>query len=92
LIGEFLARVAAGGPQVFVETHSDHVVNGVRIAHKNAVVTTADVTFFAFGRTDEYESHVVASVPIDENSEFPSRPDYFFDQLDKDLRIIYDLE
>ena len=31
-IGGFLARVAADGVQVFVETHSDHVLNGIRVA------------------------------------------------------------
>ena len=31
-IGKFLVRLAASGVQTLVETHSDHVVNGVRIA------------------------------------------------------------
>ena len=31
-IGAFLAQVAASGVQVLVETHSDHVMDGVRIA------------------------------------------------------------
>ena len=35
-IGEFLARVAAGGSQVFVETHSEHVLNGMRRMVKSA--------------------------------------------------------
>lgn len=31
-IGRFIARVAGAGVQVVVETHSDHVLNGVRLA------------------------------------------------------------
>ena len=31
-IGGFLARVAADGVQIFIETHSDHVLNGIRVA------------------------------------------------------------
>ena len=30
--GGFLARVAADGVQIFLETHSDHVLNGIRVA------------------------------------------------------------
>ena len=36
-IGEFLARVAATGAQVFVETHSEHVINGMRRMVKQTV-------------------------------------------------------
>ena len=31
-IGGFLAKVAADGVQIFLETHSDHVLNGIRVA------------------------------------------------------------
>src|SRR5262249_29200794 len=31
-LGRFLARVAGGGVQIIVETHSDHVLNGIRLA------------------------------------------------------------
>ena len=33
-MGELIARAAAAGVQVIVETHSDHVLNGVRLAVK----------------------------------------------------------
>jgi len=36
-IGRMLALTAAGGVQVFVETHSEHVLNGARIAVKNGI-------------------------------------------------------
>ncbi len=89
LVGEFLARVASGGTQVFVETHSDHVINGIRLAHKNAVLSTKDLQFFAFARTDKFGSQRVDIVPLSENSEFKIHPDSFFDQYDKDLKLIY---
>ena len=31
-IGELIARTAASGVQILVETHSDHVLNGIRLA------------------------------------------------------------
>jgi len=89
LVGEFLARTAAGGAQVFVETHSEHVVNGMRIAFRNQIIPRADLRFFAFSKTDEYGSQQVACVPLSDTGDFVSRPDSFFDQADKDLKLIY---
>ena len=31
-IGRFLVRLAATGAQVVIETHSDHILNGIRLA------------------------------------------------------------
>jgi predicted ATPase len=91
LMGEFLARVAVGGGQLFVETHSDHVVNGMRLAFKNGVVSESDLKFFAFSRADLYGSHHVTPVFLDKDGDFSSRPDSFFDQTDKDLKLLYGL-
>lgn len=89
LVGEFLARVAAGGAQLFVETHSEHVINGIRIAFRNQIVSAQDIRFYAFSKTDDYGSQQVDIVPLDENGDFSVRPDSFFDQADKDLKLIY---
>jgi len=89
LLGEFLARVATGGTQVFVETHSDHVVNGMRVAFKNGIIAGSELRFFAFTRTSEYGSHRVTRVPLEETGDFANRPDLFFDQTDRDLKLIY---
>src|SRR6202012_5567513 len=50
LIGEFLARVAAGGTQVFVETHSEHVLNGMRRLVKQLVLAPDAAHLFFFSR------------------------------------------
>lgn len=92
LIGEFLARVASCGAQLFVETHSEHVVNGMRIAFKNSILNGDELRFFAFSKTNEYGSHRVTPVPLGESGDFAIRPESFFDQMDKDLKLIYGLE
>lgn len=89
LIGEFLARTAAGGAQVFVETHSDHVINGMRIAVANGVLSDRATRFFAFTKNEEYGSNRVIPVQLERTGEFTSRPEAFFDQFDKDLKTIY---
>ena len=42
-MGEFLAAVAAAGVQIMIETHSDHVLNGIRRAVKKRIVPPQDV-------------------------------------------------
>ena len=37
-MGYFLARVAASGVQLIVETHSDHVLNGIRRAVVDKII------------------------------------------------------
>lgn len=43
-LGRFLARVAGAGAQVVVETHSDHVLNGMRLAVAEDRVLSPDAT------------------------------------------------
>ena len=39
--------------QLFVETHSDHVVNGLRIAVKNKTIDCQDVSILHFDRGND---------------------------------------
>lgn len=89
LMGEFLARVAFGGAQVLVETHSDHVINGIKIA---VLQTDADPKlpkFYAFSRNSEAGRHSIDRITLNASGDFESQPNDFFDQFDKDLRLIY---
>ena len=49
-MGNLIARAAAYGIQVFVETHSDHVINGIRVAVKKGIVKPEDVNIAFFER------------------------------------------
>ena len=49
-VGKLLARAAAAGIQLFVETHSDHVINGVRVAVKEGLLSPEDVQIAFFER------------------------------------------
>src|SRR5690606_33917123 len=51
-IGTLLAKVASSGVQVIVETHSDHVLNGVRLAAKTQAIKPGDVALHFFGPSD----------------------------------------
>jgi len=82
-MGVFLALVANSGVQVIVETHSDHLLSGVRRAVKSQIISTDQVAINYFRARDEAPDQV-ASLMIDRNGNIDSWPDGFFDQFDKD--------
>ena len=87
-MGEFLADVASAGVQVVIETHSDHVLNGVRRTVKNRALPHADVAlhFFRPRREDRADTGPQVQSPIlDDAGNIDSWPDGFFDQFDKDM-------
>jgi predicted ATPase len=88
MLGEFLARVAAAGTQVLVETHSEHVLNGIRRMVKQTLLTPDKVRFLFFGRALDTFEPAVIHVPVTATGDISKWPDGFFDQLDKDLSLI----
>lgn len=82
-IGFLLARVAASGVQVVVETHSDHVLNGVRLAGKAAAIRAEDVAIYFFGRS---ATGITLEAPtMDADGRLDIWPTGFFDQFDRAL-------
>jgi len=55
-MGRFLAEVASAGIQVMIETHSDHILNGIRRAVKDNMISHNNVAvhFFSSTRTLGY--------------------------------------
>ena len=84
-MGGFLAKVAASGPQVMVETHSDHVLNGIRKAVKNKVLTPDDVAIYFFKDMSSTGEPDIERLSLDEAGNVSHWPEGFFDQHDKDL-------
>jgi len=86
-MGELISRAAAAGAQVVVETHSDHVLNGVRVAVHGGIIEPESVALHYFTRVEE-EGRVHSSVEspvIDRNGRLDKWPEGFFDEWDKSL-------
>lgn len=83
LMGEFIAILAGAGVQVIVETHSDHVFNGIRRAVKAGRLPSEDAAFYFFRQRREGEGQVV-STGLRSDGSVVDWPDGFFDQIDKD--------
>lgn len=83
-IGEFLGMVALGGVHVVIETHSDHVVNGVQLfvaAHKDF---HDKVTIHNFSSKPGEVQPSIDSLRMNEDGELSDWPAGFFDQAQID--------
>lgn len=86
-LGELLARAAAAGIQVIAETHSDHILNGVRLAVHSGTIAPESVTLHYFSRTEDMGRvrSTVESPVLDKDGRLDRWPDGFFDEWDKSL-------
>ncbi len=84
---QFLAKVASCGVQVFIETHSEHILNGLRlsIVKEDIEVQHSDITVLYF---QDNENERFVEIPIRADGGIDKWPDGFFDQTDKDLERI----
>lgn len=87
LMGQFLAEVAGAGIQVIVETHSDHILNGIRRAVKAGGVTPEQVALHFFRPRVKGETQVF-SPQLDKLGNIDNWPEGFFDQFDKDMNYL----
>jgi len=83
-MGQFLAEVAQSGVQVILETHSDHILNGIRRAVKAGRLSAEQVAIHFFQSRSDDEAQVVSPI-LDRTGNIDTWPDGFFDQFDKDM-------
>ncbi len=87
----FLAKIASTGVQIFVESHSEHILNALRICtieHENSekILNNTDVSILYFQDKDEQSC---VQIPIDNKGGIDEWPNGFFDQTDKDFKILF---
>lgn len=83
-MGRLLASFAAAGVQIVVETHSDHLLNGVRLAVKDGVLRH-DALAVHFFRGASGTDHGVISPTVGVDGSIYEWPEGFFDQSEIDL-------
>ncbi len=90
-IGFFLALMAKAGVQIVIETHSEHVLNGIRIAALQFDIDPEDICVNFFSINYEDEKHRVERIEMNERMELLKWPDGFLDQEEQDLRRLREL-
>jgi len=87
-IGELLALAASCGIQVVIETHSDHVLNGIRLLVHGGKLPPNELQLHFFQRRQQDGQSLVTSPHIDKNGRIDQWPDGFFDEWDKSLEAL----
>ena len=86
VLGKFLTWIAIyRGIQLFVETHSEHIVNSFRVLTAQEVITPDHLNVLFF---DEHYEQYAVRINVDEKGHIAEWPEYFFDQEERDLDII----
>lgn len=86
VLGKFMSWIARyKGVQLFVETHSEHIVNSFRVLVAQETLTPDDVNILFF---DEHYEHFAGRIEVDKKGHIRDWPEYFFDQEERDLDII----
>lgn len=84
-LGYFLALASQCGVQTVIETHSEHILNGIRLAVKEKKVPDNDAIFHYFYKSSENEISEMKSIFTDENGMLDEWPDGFFDEAERIL-------
>ncbi len=87
-MGDLLARAASCGIQVLVETHSDHILNGVRLAVHDGKLSAEDVELHFFQRRKQDGQSQVVSPRMNSDGRIYPWPDGFFDEWTKSLEAL----
>ena len=82
-MADLAARAVASGSQVILETHSDHVLNGVRLAVAEGILSPGQVMIHYFERTG-FDVRVTTPVLTDAGR-LDVWPEGFFDQHERNL-------
>ncbi len=80
---------AAAGAQLVVETHSDHILNGVRLSVKHGLLPADDVCLHYFRRNDDGTIDVT-SPAVGPDGMLSHWPPGFFDEWDRSLDQLLD--
>jgi len=86
-LGRLIALAAENGAQVFIETHSDHIINGIRVAAKRRDISPEKVNIMFFDKSSaNMESHtLVHAIRVDANGSLSHYPDFFLDEWSNQL-------
>lgn len=86
-LGKLMVRAATCGAQLFIETHSDHIINGIRVAVKEGLIDNKDVGFYYFTKitTKEEQYTDIVEINVDKRGELSEYPRDFLDEWNNQL-------
>lgn len=89
-LAELIARTAKSGVQIFIESHSDHIFNGIRKAFHSKLIDK-DIAKIHYFELDDKNATKSTEINIAENGRILNTVPGLFDQFDDDLDELLDL-
>ncbi|MBE0392843.1 DUF3696 domain-containing protein [Flavobacterium sp. PL002] len=89
-LADFFCFIANAGIQVIIESHSDHIFNGIRKSVFNNTISNEDVkiNFFSMDNENLSQNHLIE---LSEKGKIMNYQKGLFDQFDNDLDILLGL-
>ncbi|MFP3596052.1 DUF3696 domain-containing protein [Chryseobacterium sp. SIMBA_029] len=86
-LGKLIALTAQNDVQIVIESHSDHILNGIRVAVKENIIDKDDVKAFYFKKvvdaSEQYSS--IEDIEIDKNGTLSKYPENLLDEWSNQL-------
>lgn len=83
-LAEFLTFAAEKGIKLIIETHSDHIFNGVRKSIYNNVISTDNLSVYFCKLSEEYLT-IPVRIEFNKTGDVENHQKGLFDQFDEDL-------
>lgn len=83
-LARLICLAAANGVQVFVETHSDHIINSMRVGVKKGVIKSEDIVLNYFSKNKQLLTKI-DRIFIQPGGGLEKWPEGFFDEWDNQL-------
>lgn len=86
-LGELIALVAQNDVQIIIETHSDHIVNGIRVGIKEEKLSKDKARLFYFRKiVEEQEQYsAITDIVLDKNGTLSEYPENLLDEWTNQL-------
>jgi predicted ATPase len=86
-LGKLIALTAQNDVQIIIESHSDHILNGIRVAVKEASIDKDKVIAFYFKKvvTDNEQYSRISDIKIDNNGTLSDYPETLLDEWSNQL-------
>lgn len=86
-LGKLIALATQNDVQIIVETHSDHIINGIRVAIKENPTLKDETILFYFDKevTESEQFSTITNIEIDANGELSEYPKHMLDEWSNQL-------
>ena len=79
---------ASLGVQIVVETHSDHILDGIRLAVKEIGGASCEGVLIKYFKKSQSDVPTIIDIQVQEDGRLNHWPEGFFDQISINLRAL----